>query len=51
MGTVIETALGLDKQKKVNSIIDFFKPDLNPDGKYYLPMDTGNWKLTEEYCQ
>lgn len=45
--TGVASDLGLDKQKKVNSIIDFFKPDLNPEGKYYPPMDTGNWKLTE----
>ncbi len=49
--TGVPTDLGLMQTQNINSVIDFFKPDVTVKPKenisFYLPIDTGNWQVTE----
>lgn len=57
--TGVSKDVGLDSDQKINSVIDFFKPDINkikeeekkagiPEKEYlHPPIDTSTWEITE----
>lgn len=45
--TGVPADLGLSSNQRINSIIDFFKPNLDDNKRYVPPLNTTSWRLTE----